>query len=123
MKTRKTVSILGLLLALAIILPTTARADEYDQASQLTFSQPVQIPGQVPQDRRERNHRGHRVYAPKQQGVSRPVGRNVRGTTGIGGEDVDVLLDTLVGVIDGVVDEQIPVIRLTIQPVIGEVGG
>src|ERR1700740_3148596 len=47
MKTRKTVSILGLLLALAIILPTTARADEYDQASQLTFSQPVQIPGRV----------------------------------------------------------------------------
>ena len=47
MKTRKTVSILGLLLALAIILPTTARADEYDQASQLTFSQPVQIPGHV----------------------------------------------------------------------------
>src|SRR5260370_38318230 len=47
MKTRKTVSILGLLLALPIILPTTARADEYDQASQLTFSQPVQIPGPV----------------------------------------------------------------------------
>jgi hypothetical protein len=47
MKTRKTISILGLLLALAIILPTTARADEYDQASQLTFSQPVQIPGRV----------------------------------------------------------------------------
>src|SRR6202008_2741438 len=47
MKTRKTVSILGLLLALAIILPTTARAAEYDRASQLTFSQPVQIPGRV----------------------------------------------------------------------------
>ena len=47
MKTRKTISILGLLLALAIILPNTARADEYDQASQLTFSQPVQIPGRV----------------------------------------------------------------------------
>ncbi len=47
MNTRKAISILGLLLALAIILPTTARADEYDQASQLTFSQPVQIPGRV----------------------------------------------------------------------------
>jgi len=47
MKTKKNISILGLLLALAIILPTTARADEYDQASQLTFSQPVQIPGRV----------------------------------------------------------------------------
>ena len=46
MNTRKAISILGLLLALAIILPA-ARADEYDQATQLTFSQPVQIPGRV----------------------------------------------------------------------------
>jgi hypothetical protein len=46
MNTRKSISILGLLLAFAIILPA-ARADEYDQASQLTFSQPVQIPGRV----------------------------------------------------------------------------
>lgn len=46
MNTRKAISILGLLLAFAIIQPT-ARADEYDQASQLTFSQPVQIPGRV----------------------------------------------------------------------------
>jgi hypothetical protein len=46
MNTRKVISILGLLLAFAIILPA-ARADEYDQASQLTFSQPVQIPGHV----------------------------------------------------------------------------
>ena len=30
-----------------MILPTAARADQYDQASQLTFSQPVQIPGRV----------------------------------------------------------------------------
>jgi len=47
MNNRKAISILGLLLALAIILPTTARADEYDQASQLTFMQPVHIPGRV----------------------------------------------------------------------------
>jgi hypothetical protein len=46
MNTRKAISILGLLLAFAIILPAV-RADEYDQASQLTFSQPVQIPGRV----------------------------------------------------------------------------
>jgi hypothetical protein len=46
MNTRKAISILGLLLAFAIILPA-ARADEYDQASQLTFTQPVQIPGRV----------------------------------------------------------------------------
>jgi len=46
MNNRKAISILGLLLAFVIILPA-ARADEYDQASQLTFSQPVQIPGRV----------------------------------------------------------------------------
>jgi hypothetical protein len=46
MNTRKAIGILGLLLAFAIIQPT-ARADEYDQASQLNFSQPVQIPGHV----------------------------------------------------------------------------
>jgi hypothetical protein len=46
MNNRKAISVLGLLLAFLIILPA-ARADEYDQASQLTFSQPVQIPGRV----------------------------------------------------------------------------
>jgi hypothetical protein len=46
MKTRKVISILGLLFAFAIILPV-ARADQFDQASKLTFNQPVQIPGRV----------------------------------------------------------------------------
>jgi hypothetical protein len=46
MNTRKVISILGLLLAFAIILPVV-RADEYDQATKLTFNQPVQIPGRV----------------------------------------------------------------------------
>jgi hypothetical protein len=46
MNTRKAISILGLLLAFTIILPV-ARADEYDQATKLTFSQSVQIPGRV----------------------------------------------------------------------------
>ena len=46
MKTRKVISILGLLFAIAIILPV-ARADQFDQASKLTFNQPVQIPGRV----------------------------------------------------------------------------
>jgi hypothetical protein len=46
MKTRKVISILGLLLAFAIVLPE-ARADQFDQASKLTFNQPVQIPGRV----------------------------------------------------------------------------
>lgn len=46
MNTRKAISILGLLLAFAIILPV-ARADEFDQATKLTFNQSVQIPGHV----------------------------------------------------------------------------
>ena len=46
MNTRKTISILGLLLAFVIILPV-ARADDSDQATKLTFSQSVQIPGRV----------------------------------------------------------------------------
>jgi hypothetical protein len=46
MNTRKAISILGSLLAFTIILPV-ARADEYDQATKLTFSQSVQIPGRV----------------------------------------------------------------------------
>jgi len=46
MNTRKVISILGLLFAFAIILPV-AHADQFDQASKLTFNQPVQIPGRV----------------------------------------------------------------------------
>lgn len=46
MKTMKAFVILGLLLAFAIALPV-ARADEANQATIVTFSQPVQIPGQV----------------------------------------------------------------------------
>jgi hypothetical protein len=46
MNTRKAISILGLLLAFGIILPV-ARASEFDQATKLTFSQSVQIPGRV----------------------------------------------------------------------------
>ncbi len=46
MNTRKAISILGLLLAFAIILPV-ARASESDQATKLTFSQSVHIPGRV----------------------------------------------------------------------------
>ena len=47
MKTRGAISILfALALALAMIVPV-ARADERDQATQLTFNQPIQIPGDV----------------------------------------------------------------------------
>ena len=46
MNTRKAFITLGLVLASLIMLPV-AHADEADQASQLTFSQSVQIPGRV----------------------------------------------------------------------------
>jgi hypothetical protein len=46
MKTMKVFVILGLLLAFAIT-PAASRADEANQATVVTFSQPVQIPGQV----------------------------------------------------------------------------
>jgi hypothetical protein len=46
MKTTKTFITLGLALVSVIMLPA-ARADEYDQATELTFNQSVQIPGRV----------------------------------------------------------------------------
>lgn len=46
MNTRKTFTIIGILLAFAIILPL-GRASEADQAIQVTFSQAVQIPGKT----------------------------------------------------------------------------
>src|ERR1700730_2240995 len=46
MNIRKMLSILGLMLAFTILLPVV-HADDSDQATRLTFSQPVQIPGHV----------------------------------------------------------------------------
>jgi hypothetical protein len=46
MNTRKAFITMGLLLAFVIMLPS-ARADEHDQATKLTFSQSFQIPGRV----------------------------------------------------------------------------
>lgn len=46
MNTRKAFITAGLMLASLIMLPV-AHADEWDQASQLTFNQSVQIPGRV----------------------------------------------------------------------------
>jgi hypothetical protein len=46
MNTRKAFVTMGLLLAFVIMLPS-ARADEHDQASELTFNQSFQIPGRV----------------------------------------------------------------------------
>ena len=46
MNTRKAIITLGLVLGSFVMLPV-AHADEWDQASKLTFSQSVQIPGRV----------------------------------------------------------------------------
>jgi hypothetical protein len=46
MNIRKAFITLGLLLAFVIALPSV-RADEHDQATKITFNQPVQIPGRV----------------------------------------------------------------------------
>jgi hypothetical protein len=46
MNTRKAFITLGLVLASLVMLPV-AHADEWDQATKLTFSQSVQIPGRV----------------------------------------------------------------------------
>jgi hypothetical protein len=46
MKLQKTLPILGLMLSSAIMLPVV-HADDWNQATRFTFSQPVQIPGRV----------------------------------------------------------------------------
>jgi hypothetical protein len=46
MKLQKTLSILGLMLALTIMLPVV-HADDWNQTTRFTFSQPVQISGRV----------------------------------------------------------------------------
>ena len=46
MNIKKTLKVLGFLLAFAIMLPA-ARADEANEAIKITFNQPVQIPGRV----------------------------------------------------------------------------
>jgi hypothetical protein len=46
MNIRRTLTIMGFMLAFAIMLPVL-RADEWDQGTRFTFNQPVQIPGRV----------------------------------------------------------------------------
>ena len=46
MKLQKTLSIIASMLAIAIMLPVV-HADEWNQTTRFTFSQPVQIPGRV----------------------------------------------------------------------------
>ena len=66
--------------------------------------------GQLPQNRCERDDRKHRPHGAEQQGATGSVGRHVGHAAAPGGEGVDVLLDALVGVVDGVIDEPAAVI-------------
>lgn len=47
MKINRAAFILGLMIAFGLMFELAAHADESDQSTKLTFSQPVQIPGQV----------------------------------------------------------------------------
>jgi hypothetical protein len=47
MKINKGYIIAGLIIAFSLFFELAAHADEYDQATTFTFSQPIQIPGQV----------------------------------------------------------------------------
>ena len=46
MNLRKTLSVLGLMLTLTIMLPVV-HADDWNQATRFTFNQPVQVPGRI----------------------------------------------------------------------------
>ncbi len=100
--------------------------DEHDPEHRLGQgeAQQRQRPGQVPQDRGERDHRDARdSTAPNSSTCRRAVGRGVGGLPAAGGEDVDVLLDALVGIVDGVVDEAPAVVGPVVQPVGGQAVG
>src|SRR5580704_871212 len=47
MKINKSYIVLGLIIAFTMIFELAAHADEFDEATTITFSQPVQIPGNV----------------------------------------------------------------------------
>jgi len=47
MKINKAFVVVGLVIAFALFFELAAHADEENEASKLTFSQPIQIPGQV----------------------------------------------------------------------------
>ena len=47
MRIHKLYIVLGLLIALGVFFELTAHADESNESTQITFSKPVQIPGQV----------------------------------------------------------------------------
>ena len=47
MKINKGYIVVGLIIAFTLIFELAAHADEFDHAAKITFTQPVQIPGQV----------------------------------------------------------------------------
>ena len=47
MKINKGYIVVGLIIAFTLIFELAAHADEFDHATKITFTQPVQIPGQV----------------------------------------------------------------------------
>src|ERR1700730_8907176 len=47
MKIHKTYIAVGMILAFALFFELAAHADEADQATEITFSQPIQVPGQI----------------------------------------------------------------------------
>ena len=60
------------------------------------------------------------LIAPNSSVAPRRVVRGVGQRPDAGGEDVDVGLDALIGVVDRVVDEAGPVVGLAVEPVAGE---
>ena len=47
MKINKGYIVVGLIIAFFLFFELAAHADEFDQATTITFSEPIQIPGQV----------------------------------------------------------------------------
>jgi hypothetical protein len=47
MKIHKTYIAVGMIIAFALFFELAAHADEADQATEITFSQPIQVPGQI----------------------------------------------------------------------------
>jgi len=47
MKIHKTYIAIGMIVAFALFVELAAHADEADQATEITFSQPIQVPGQI----------------------------------------------------------------------------
>lgn len=47
MKTNKLYIFVGLIIAFSLFFELAAHADEWDQTTKLTFSEPIQIPGQI----------------------------------------------------------------------------